>query len=73
MVTRLPLTATAWVQLLSPGHMWDVFHPSQSMPSGFPLGVFFHPQKGSKLFHLIRPIISPELVLGDVNQWPYFY
>ena len=35
---------------LIPGHMWDVFHPSQLMPGGFPLGVFFHPQKGSKLF-----------------------
>ena len=36
----------------TPGHMWDIFHPSQPMPGGFPLGVFFHPQKGSKLFHL---------------------
>ena len=34
------------------GRMLDVFHPSQPMPGGFPLGVFFHPQKGSKLFHL---------------------
>ena len=34
------------------GCMWDVFHPSQPMPGGFPLEVFFHPQKGSKLFHL---------------------
>ena len=33
-------------------HMWDVFHPSQPMPGGFPLRVFFHPQKGLKLFHL---------------------
>ena len=32
--------------------MWDVFHPSQSMSGGFPLVVFFHPQRGSKLFHL---------------------
>ena len=36
----------------TPGRMWDVFHPSQPMPGGFPLGVFFHPQKGSKLFHM---------------------
>ena len=36
----------------TPGCMWDVFHPSQPMPGGFPLGVFFHPQKGSKLFQL---------------------
>ena len=34
----------------TPSHMWDVFHPSQPMPGGFPLRVFFHPQKGSKLF-----------------------
>ena len=40
-VTRSPLTA-----------MWDVFHPSEPMPGGFPLWVFFHPQKGSKLFRL---------------------
>ena len=45
----------------TPGCVWDVFHPSQPMPCGFPLGVFFHPQKGSKLFHL-------ELVLGDVKS-----
>ena len=37
---------------LTLGDMWDVFHPSQPKPDGFPLGVFFHPQKGSKLFHL---------------------
>ena len=23
--------------------MWDIFHPSQPMPGGFPLRVFFHP------------------------------
>ena len=34
------------------GNMWDVFHPSQPMPGSFPLGVFFHPQNCSKLFHL---------------------
>ena len=38
--------------ILTVGYMWDVFHPSQPMPGGFPLGVFFHPQKGSNLFHL---------------------
>ena len=37
---------------LTLGHMWDIFHPSQPMPGGFPLGVFFHPQKGSNLFLL---------------------
>ena len=37
---------------LTLGCMWDVFHPSQPMSGGFPLGVFFHTQKGSKLFCL---------------------
>ena len=47
-VTRLPLNAAAWVLL------WAtcVFHPSQPMPGGFPLEVFFHPQKGTNLFQL---------------------
>ena len=30
--------------------MWDIFHPSQPMPGGFPWGVFFHHKKDSKLF-----------------------
>ena len=34
---------------LTPGCMWDVFHPPQSMLGGFSLGGFFHPQEGSKL------------------------
>ena len=34
------------------GCMWDVFHPLQIMLGGFLLIVFFHPQKGLKLFHL---------------------
>ena len=37
---------------LIPGPRWDVFHPSQPMPGGFPHRVFFHAQKGSKLFRL---------------------
>ena len=49
-VTGSPLTAMAWGSTL--GHMWDVFHPSQPMPGGFPLSTFFHPQKGSKSFRL---------------------
>ena len=61
---------------LSPGcclgltlcHTWDVFHPSQPMPAGFPLGVFFHPQKGSKLFQLKASHKNAELVLGDVKN-----
>ena len=50
---------------LSPGRMWDVFHPSQPIPGGFPLGVFFHPQKGSKLFCLE---LSHKAVLGDIKS-----
>ena len=46
---------------LTPGHMWDVFHPSQLMPGGFPLGVFFQPQTGSKLF---------QLELSHKADWP---
>ena len=55
--TRSPLTAMAspdcclWLGLTQ-CHMWDVFRPSQPMPGGFPLGVFVHPQKGSKFFWL---------------------
>ena len=52
-VTRSSLTAMAWVRLLSPGHMWDVFHPSQPMPGGFPLRGFLPPSEGlEKLFRL---------------------
>ena len=54
------------------GHMWDVFHPSQPMPGGFPLWVFFHPQKDLRLFHLEPSHKAnwawPELVLGDVKS-----
>ena len=81
MVTCLPLTTTARVQVLTlkawwhcgnmfashryslgstPSCMWDVFHPSQPMPGGFPLGVFY-PQKGSKLF---------QLELSHKADWP---
>ena len=35
--------AAATVNLGStPGHIWDVFHPSKPMPGGLPIGVFFH-------------------------------
>ena len=37
---------------LTLGRICDVFHPSHPMPGGFPLGIFFHPQKGSKLSRL---------------------
>ena len=56
-VTHSPM---GWVWLL--GHMWDVFHPSQPMPGGFPHGVFFHPQKGSKFF-------SFEPALKSISSW----
>ena len=50
------------------GCMWDVFHSSQPMPGGFPLGVFFHPLRNWN--RLIRPTAWPELVLGDVKSTP---
>ena len=42
-VTCSLLTATAWVQVLAAAWVWlcshvGVFHPSQPMPGGFPLG-----------------------------------
>ena len=43
------------------GHMEDVFRPSQPMPAGFPIGVFLHPQKGSKLFWI---------KLSNKADWP---
>ena len=45
---------------------------SMPMLGGFPLGVFFHPQKGLKLFRLEPShkayLPLPELVLGDVKS-----
>ena len=46
-VTHSPLTATARVQLQAICGM-----SFTANAWWFPLGVFFHPQKGSKLFHL---------------------
>ena len=60
---------------LTPDRMWDVFRSSQPMPGGFPLGVFFHPEKGSKLFQL-EPFHKANwpgqnLFLVTWKQWLY--
>ena len=48
--------------------MWDVFHPSQPMPGGFPLRVFFHPQKGLKLFWL-EPSHKANQPVRTCSRW----
>ena len=46
------------VDTLTPGfdsvRMWDVFHPLQPMPGGFPLGFFRRARNCSDWNHLIR-------------------
>ena len=74
LVAPSPLTTMAWVRLQL-WATWDVFHPSQPMPRGFPLRVFFHPQKGLKLCQL-EPSHKADwpgqnLFWVTKNQWLY--
>ena len=71
------LTSLCSVICTESREMWDVFHPSQPMPGGFPLGVFFHPQRGSKLFWL-EPSHKADwpgqnLFWVMYNQWLYLF
>ena len=66
--------------ILTPGCMWDVFHPSQPMPGGFPLGfssTFRRAWNCSDWNHLLRPTglardCSGWRKINGFTFYPYF-